>query len=540
MEQQTSKKRRSQIEHEYYKRPTVFTRWRAWLALAALVMSVGWVILSPYRDRLRGVGFGQWKQLASPGEISSVHKAWEVQCEACHVPFTSINDSRSRLGLPGMTMASDQNCLTCHAGPAHHPTAVESKSCGDCHREHQGLENRLSHPENAQCTHCHQSLTLQRKADADPLKTVDHITAFDTDSGHHPEFPSKTDPGQVRFNHAVHMAEGLVAAPGRVPFTFNDVSPSARFQYSWNEGMPLTNSVQLTCLSCHEFGIPRNDPTDYPEEARRTSAAYPLPVKFESHCVACHSLAYDPDHPERSLTHRNQPAAVIEEIRTHFLADKVARRESGGKVLDARSAIPPRALGRPDPLSTMESQQVEEAVFLQARRFFGGNEHAPAGAANRAGCVGCHFLSPSPGTITTPESLQALGSVQISPSSVPAQWWTKARFDHSAHHAVSCTECHSGVTTSRTQTDVLLPDKNSCLNCHGPVRQENDLRLGGVEADCATCHRYHDLGTLNSTYPDPFAPAKPRTILDVIQGADTIHTMTPEPSQVEKTTGSTP
>ena len=63
----------------------------------------------------------------------------------------------------------------------------------------------------------------------------------------------------------------------------------------------------------------------------------------------------------------------------------------------------------------------------------------------------------------------------------------ESTFDHGAHQEVACESCHVGVSKSEKTTDVLLPGKENCYQCHDQAGS-----LGMVKSDCITCHSYHD------------------------------------------------
>jgi hypothetical protein len=88
--------------------------------------------------------------------------------------------------------------------------------------------------------------------------------------------------------------------------------------------------------------------------------------------------------------------------------------------------------------------------------------------------------------------------VRIKKTNVPNVWFLSAAFDHSAHRAVSCRDCHERAYRDSTQAsheskDVLIPSIKVCLECHGPSRRgDSGTRLGGAGSDCTECHRYHN------------------------------------------------
>jgi hypothetical protein len=77
---------------------------------------------------------------------------------------------------------------------------------------------------------------------------------------------------------------------------------------------------------------------------------------------------------------------------------------------------------------------------------------------------------------------------RIVPTAVPQVWFKHAVFDHNAHRAMKCQECHTGVENSKDSNDVLLPKMETCIKCHAPATSHG----GGARYDCAECHRYHN------------------------------------------------
>jgi hypothetical protein len=80
-----------------------------------------------------------------------------------------------------------------------------------------------------------------------------------------------------------------------------------------------------------------------------------------------------------------------------------------------------------------------------------------------------------------------IGEPKITPPIIPDRWYVHAKFNHAAHAAIrSCEECHGQARTSEKTSDILLPDRASCLECHSPSPK------GGVVSTCTTCHDYHN------------------------------------------------
>ena len=90
-------------------------------------------------------------------------------------------------------------------------------------------------------------------------------------------------------------------------------------------------------------------------------------------------------------------------------------------------------------------------------------------------CQRCHDMQPgaSDGLPGVPET------------KIVRRWFTKAEFNHSAHQELQCVSCHPNAATSVKASDILLPGRALCAECHG-------AGVGNAAADCSTCHLYHD------------------------------------------------
>ena len=82
---------------------------------------------------------------------------------------------------------------------------------------------------------------------------------------------------------------------------------------------------------------------------------------------------------------------------------------------------------------------------------------------------------------------------RIIPPAMPDVWLPHATFNHAAHRAVACLECHPGATTSIDRDrKILLPDIKTCRSCHSEHPTAVDFAKQSVRFTCTTCHRYHN------------------------------------------------
>jgi hypothetical protein len=456
----TSKQRSERIEFDYFRRADPIALARYWLSGAAVVGVLGWLLWSaPART----------KALATHGVLQRRHAALDTECEACHAPFRPIDGSSWVARFVPDPHASDRRCNDCHArdAPDHRAGAVTHPgSCAGCHSDHRGRDVSLVSRSDQQCTRCHASAGELRRHSTATAALAGPVSGFDADPGHHPEFGlfrkkgPLADPGKVEFNHAQHMAPGMRTAPGGRPLlTLVQLAPAEREKYraaGAGDGQP----VQLRCESCH---VPET-----PTGGLAVGAGRDLmrPIRYESHCRACHPLDYDPAMPP--VEHRLQQDAVIETVRRSYALRYVQEPPELG--------VPPRRAhptpGREDPPEIRAARETVEEQVGRARRVLLG--------AGKSRCGECHDLS---------------GKIE---AAVPEIWYRQARFSHEAHaaRAIKCSDCHpradaAGPKASTSRTDVLVPGIDVCRRCHTPGTPRPGPLALRAGSDCVECHRYH-------------------------------------------------
>ncbi|GIW86475.1 MAG: hypothetical protein KatS3mg108_0799 [Isosphaeraceae bacterium] len=485
MADETGKQRRSRIELTYYRRPDALTQRRRALAALAVAAALLWLVLAPLWDGRRSprLRWFQWDRMASPGPLAHAHAAWTDDCGACHAPFVPIDGSDWSPWPVSFADQTSERCQKCHLAGPHHPVRVppaQVPSCAACHRDHQGSEAQLTRMSDALCTGCHANLSAVR---AEATGVADRITAFDAE--HHPRFGplAKPDPGRLHFNHALHLAPGLTLQDGGRPWTVDRLAEPWRTRYAAFATAP-DSPITLSCSACHE-------PDD--------RGALMKPVAYEQHCAGCHPLGFDPGLPERQVTHGRTPAEVVAELRAVY---SLAVVEANDDLLARR--IPDRYRTRPGrPVETGDRSAAEarDAALDRALRILFGTATAPA--PSQGGCLKCHDVADSPPLL---QQVADYERIELAPTSVPAVWLTHARFDHQAHRAWDCARCHESARRSTTHRDLLLPDRDQCLECHAPAAATAEGQpLGGVDASCTECHSYHQ-GHLG---PDSVAPIAP-------------------------------
>ena len=534
---QTSRGQVSRIDRSYFHRLSRFQRARRWSIVACLGLGVAWAVWGAFDARLHH----------APGDVIAVHAKWENDCNACHVPFSPIKDD-TWLSTAATQRAMDGKCEACHRGPAHHPLQMTSEvgSCASCHADHRGRGADITRVADRTCTACHADIAAHRIVNAavPPASTTTPITRFDDE--HHPAFAGlASDPGRLKFSHGRHMRPGLTFGP-------TTTNAAAAGPWTYRRLADEHDPVQLSCGSCHEFG------PSLPPDALRTVSqplaaappgAYSLPVAFERHCAACHSLPYEgvpgphgadadagaragdaplagdgnaaadrSEHPAAVLPHGLDAAGLARFLESRYLREALAGDES---LLGEPSADRPLPFTARGEAVAARVRPLVEARLSRALTFARGT------------CEKCHVLrnaSLADGSHLLPATGRSendrLPWFDIEPTRVPDIWLTKARFDHGPHRAFDCRECHAaaypddaGVLTGGQVDAIPLPvgspldnavvmiaGRTSCTACHAPAAHDptTGKPTGGARFDCVECHGYHGLGP-----HQPLAPATP-------------------------------
>ncbi len=456
--------------------PTPSLRWwrgRVTLAVVAATLACLLVVLGrpPWRD-----------QFVNPGPLSAGHAGaafaslaatnhLNAGCAACHAAATSGPGGLTRAAwqadpnpfelvklvsaAPAEVTKIDDHCGTCHTGHAFHQPMIVTISCTYCHQEHQGA--KIAATGDAGCNFCHGNAKTMAAAAAagahlpavafhlssprnaltfdPPRPTQGYTEVIHHFADDHPQFRFLADhwrdPDTLKFNHALHLTGSTIPA--------------------------LPNGRKLDCAFCHQ-----------PDAA----GEYMAPVKFEKNCRVCHSLQFDPATPGLQLPHgrTEQVTAFLHSLPRQY-ADFAARNgvtEAGAQTQFAQAKL--------------QQLQAEfgSGEALSQRVFFSTSTAGPAvrigdvsGPARALfpGCAYCHEVKTG-----------GDGQPQVTPPVIFERWLVHAHFDHAKHAGLACDKCHDAIHSKDT-ADVLLPPRETCVECHSP--------RGGVANTCATCHTYH-------------------------------------------------
>ncbi len=416
----------------------------------------------------------------SPGSLASVHLMWQSQCSACHADFHSIRDDALGTRWEGGTPTSDRKCQACHRGAEHHAVKQGSVApgCSSCHQDHQGTQASLVRMDDAACTRCHQAIAEHLDGPPSSMSSLVNVTRFDDE--HHPEFASaQKDPGHLKFSHYRHMTPGLVndVREEKTVLTLARISDPAQRERYRRPGQGDDSPVQLDCGSCHQLdggdfrmtrlaGMPRS------LLPARSAGDYMLPITYENQCQACHPLYKTPG----VVHHRETPQEIRADLQRAFAEEYL---EGDPELLER--FVPPEPL----PNARLAADEtVAQAIHSKI--------DVAEKELSQEYCGKCHA-----GTMYSWSASLGPGLQPVLPPQVPQVWLRHAKFAHRAHRAVDCRQCHPGAYAdaphpSRESKDVLIPQRDVCLQCHSPASQSGSASAGGARFDCVECHRYHN------------------------------------------------
>lgn len=484
-EKSPDSERETRVPLDWYQRVDRLEVWKRRLLIGATLAATAWLGAGLFgKDR------GRFRY--APAPVAAVHATWEDNCQACHVPFTPVNSNSWLSGWFDRSHVGAVQCKSCHAGGIHHAKQLDDgENCASCHHEHQGRAAQLVRVADKDCTSCHDDL----KAHLRPQTETDFKVVSRFDAEHHPEFrllredhPQPVDPRHLKFSHAVHMTPGM-----NCDFTLADIDPMDRKRYAAGEA--ATAAVRLECASCHRLDArdpssPRaaaNAPRTSGVALDRSAGAYMVPITYENECRACHPLTFDrrsADDPKAGLLavpHGLQPDAVRDFVWGAYANEYVSRQAPS---TNSTRPLPGRAPADEAKARAAINQELAGLEkFLYRERLSQAQKILFRG---RQTCGECHSFETA-NADTVPK--------RVVPTSIPDVWFKHARFDHSAHRAVACRDCHAQAYAEKDlpsdKQTVMLPGRDVCLACHAPASSSGTVH-GGARFDCVECHRFHN------------------------------------------------
>lgn len=342
-------------------------------------------------------------------------------------------------------------CEACHERPFQR---VRNEACLTCHggslRQHIGAEaaQTVHALDQVRCTNCHSE-------HREPATLVREDPSVCTDC--------HQDPGTFASGRRVKAGASdfatdhpSFALPERDASTIK--FPHATHLAAGGVRSPVGDTV-LRCGDCH---VPE------PGGARFR------PLQMERDCGGCHLLDFDPAYPGRSVPHGDATAV------TEFLVDYYSRRFLENYADPLAGPVGGRRAGPP---SAAERQRLLRGAREQA-------EVVARDLFTRRSCADCHEVQADP---------RHPGTWQVEAPRLRTEWLSRARFSHAAHDTTltPCATCHTA-DKSEAATDVLLPDINTCRDCHAG----SDARAtpaNRITSTCMLCHGFH--GPQNPLWP---------------------------------------
>jgi hypothetical protein len=310
--------------------------------------------------------------------------------------------------------------------------------CAACHLEHNEPPQLINRHQGL-CADCHSALS----EDVPLQNAEDFLDA-------HPDFrvsllrPGLTTDGTTAW-HTEHVAlsESLTADQSNLKFDHS---------VHLDDGGVVTPDGRrvLECRECHQ-----------PEPG----GARMMPISMDEHCLGCHALSFDADDPARQVPH-GDPAGVVQALVEYYSARLLG---ADPDAVEQRIRRPGQALSREDRDRAAAEARVRAMTI--AEDLF-----------ERRACINCHEVSAT----DDPDLPWRVEPVRLTTSFFP-----HANFTHAAHdtEVTNCGACHNA-RESVSSTDVLIPDIESCRDCHGSgVARRNNAAQ--TPSTCIMCHSFH-------------------------------------------------
>ncbi len=565
----------NRIPPDYYRRSDSIRKWRHFL-LAISVLLVGAIILfsvdwSGVRSNgLQGSTLVKWA--TNHGEISQAHAAWEHQCEVCHEPFNPIRDQHVGSffnSIAGTQFKTEARCTSCHQESLGHVcqhSIIDQQGCASCHHEHRGRNHNIAEVRNISCTKCHKDLekamagvepkaACKETSHANGWQSIEH---FSTQS--HPQFVSleNGDPGNIKFNHQLHLAygQGLGEKGGEI---LAEIEPD----FSEERLKQLADSKQLKCSDCHErAGL------DSAGDAVTQRMDF-RPIDYERHCRSCHPMrsavtlveqSYEISNTAHDLYKNDRDQLIQERIPHGLTLDQLEfqiRQRLAGVAVYEQVKLSQRADHSPvimpgqsetQPLpngllpntvrdADQTGSQTKKNDSLESLRYLSQKavEQLTGLGAN---CTKCHYYTATledgqkkqvfsfeeARSLSKLDSQPVNGQIEISPANIPQLWLNKSKFHHHAHRMVSCESCHPKAELKKNQAtyaelvdtpatfdnlEVMIPGMDVCIKCHSnsPEQQKEsgNHAIAGASDACVLCHSFHQADQYNQDDKSEFS-----------------------------------
>ncbi len=371
-----------------------------------------------------------------PGQLDSSHATFGRDCHQCHqTPFVQVkNDACENCHK---TIGWHFALTTEPAKKLHDEVFRADESggrCAACHRDHKGI-NALKRQDSPLCTNCHQDLKTRHAS-----VSIPSVANFKTD---HPAFKlSMLVPGKTGKDAIVRISQSdktKLVEKSNLKFP-HDVHMATKGVRGPN------GKQQMECKNCH---VPDETNTRF------------KPTTMKEHCQDCHSLEFEPKATNRQVPH-GSVADVVATVNEFY----------------AQAAL----LGKPiDQIEQVATRPGDHTSNAPTKNIAWVNQKAETIVTEmmeKRTCFACHEIT------RVGEGEEK--TWQIAPIAVTQHWLPKSRFTHNQHITFECKRCHD-VTSSKTSTDIAIPDLANCQSCHSGNTLEKDKARG----TCETCHGFH-------------------------------------------------
>lgn len=474
------------VEIESHRQPNRFRRLTWGTALVCVLAACVWLVQAGTRGEHR---------IYEAGAVSTPHAMFENDCKQCHIDNWAPLQRLTKF-TDQVHSVSNEKCVTCHIGPAHHSNQVPEHgdlsgqlSCAKCHREHEGDE-QLARVADRHCTDCHANLetspgsptfakqvwsfedpqghpdykieellkleddkgvAIARKPDGRPVHHAFDVVGFIQRAGEEPQWQDKA---RIRFNHQAHLKIMFDEEGGRIKGERGD---TIKRRIKTEDGKIVAGdyvAYPTSCTDCHQF-----------DEDRR----YMKPINFEAHCQSCHPLTFDvdkfveatnPDTGETKKTAVTVPHEIPGVVRGYLSkVYSLDTLDAKGSETKQEEDDPRAALRRGFPgrdfeanFTVEQAREIRERISDQEKSLypldFVKNEIARRNGQQvlfkeNGACALCHDIEKH----ETKELARKADPPSTEPwvivkPEIPERWYKQSRFRHDSHRMLSCVECH--------------------------------------------------------------------------------------------------
>ena len=337
---------------------------------------------------------------------------------------------------------SNANCMDCHKLPFQ---SVSNSACLKCHAETLGHGRHQAGQHDVlgsmDCTQCHSEHqgghAMPNRSEGECISCHANIKRYQAGSKlpdirdfgiDHPDFKLSIRTG-INYTDVRHVPQ----LPDKSPISNGQPRENSALKFSHQKHIGLVqvpwdmnNIKDMKCVNCHQ--------QDEPGQRFK-------PVSFKQHCFECHQdqLEFSPVEAGRKLPHGS--TSELSATLTDYYAGLAFK--------------------------TNQTQAWLNAQLTKVTKQLSEND----------GCAYCHVTKPATDT----------GHLfEVAPLLMTQHWFPFAKFPHAKHATSKCVDCHN-VEESDDSADIIIPNKQSCLQCHTGMSPHANK----VGSPCMSCHNFH-------------------------------------------------